>query len=83
MNGVLTWSLAVNATFAGLRSRWMIPFSCASSSASAIWRAITIASSTGMGPRFNRSASVYGPDGCVGGLLLQHGDVASDGAGPT
>ena len=36
---------------AGFRSRWMMPFSCAASSASAIWRAIGSASSSGNGPR--------------------------------
>ena len=39
-------------TFAGFRSRWMIPFSlsCAAASASAIWPAMPSASSTGIGP---------------------------------
>ena len=37
--------------FAGLRSRWMMPCSCAASSASAICRAIGSASSSGIGPR--------------------------------
>ena len=37
-------------TLAGLRSRWMIPCSCAASSASAICRAIGSASSIGIGP---------------------------------
>ena len=36
--------------FAGLRSRWMIPCSCAASSASAICFAIGSASSSGIGP---------------------------------
>ena len=36
--------------FAGFRSRWMMPCSCAASSASAICRAIGSASSTGIGP---------------------------------
>ena len=35
--------------FAGLRSRWTMPRSCAASSASAIWRAIGSASSSGSG----------------------------------
>ena len=35
--------------FAGLRSRWTMPFSCAASSASAIWRAIASASASGSG----------------------------------
>ena len=38
-------------TLAGLRSRWTTPFSCAASSASAIWRAIASASSSGSPPR--------------------------------
>jgi hypothetical protein len=37
--------------FAGFRSRWMIPCSCASSSASRICRAIGNASSRGIAPR--------------------------------
>ena len=45
-------------TFAGLRSRWMIPCSWAASSASVICRAIGSASSTGIGPSAIRSASV-------------------------
>ena len=48
----------VTATFDGLRSRWMIPFSCAPSSASATCRKIGSASATGRGPRDVRSASV-------------------------
>jgi hypothetical protein len=44
--------------FAGLRSRWMIPCSCAASSASAICLAIGSASSTGIAPCAIRSASV-------------------------
>ena len=42
--------------FAGLRSRWMMPCSCAASSASAICRAIGSASSSGMAPRAMRCA---------------------------
>ena len=34
---------------AGFRSRWTMPFSCAASSASAIWRAIASASAIGNG----------------------------------
>ena len=34
----------------GFRSRWVTPFSCAASSASAIWRAMDSASSRGIGP---------------------------------
>ena len=37
--------------FAGFRSRWMMPCSCAASSASAICFAIGSASSTGIAPR--------------------------------
>ena len=33
-------AVGVTLMFAGFRSRWMMPFSCAASSASAIWRAI-------------------------------------------
>ena len=47
---------AESLTFAGLRSRWTMPFSWAASSASAIRRAIAIASSTGSRPRRRRSA---------------------------
>ena len=36
----LTFPSMEALTFCGLRSRWTIPFSCASSSASAIWRAM-------------------------------------------
>ena len=43
---------------AGFRSRWTMPCSCAASSASAICRAIGSASSSGIGPRAIRSASV-------------------------
>ena len=45
-------------TLAGFRSRWMMPCSCAASSASAICLAIGNASSTGIGPCAMRSASV-------------------------
>ncbi len=45
-------------TFWGLRSRWTIPFSCASSSASRIWRAIVRLSSRESGPASSLSASV-------------------------
>ena len=43
---------------AGFRSRWTIPFSCAASSASAIWHATGSASDTASGPHAIRSASV-------------------------
>ena len=44
---------------AGFRSRWTMPFSCAASSASAIWRAMASASAIGSGPRSNGRASVW------------------------
>ena len=44
--------------FAGFRSRWTMPFSCAASSASAICRAIARASAIGSGPLASRSARV-------------------------
>ena len=40
----LTTPSGVTLTLPGLRSRWVIPFSCAASSASAIWRAMFRAS---------------------------------------
>ncbi|OFW06935.1 MAG: hypothetical protein A3I61_02800 [Acidobacteria bacterium RIFCSPLOWO2_02_FULL_68_18] len=43
---------------AGFKSRWMTPASWADSSASTICRAIVSVSSTGIGPRAIRSASV-------------------------
>ena len=52
----LTLPSGVTLTLAGLRSRWTMPFSCASSRASAICFAMASASSTGIGPRFRRSA---------------------------
>ena len=42
--------------FAGLKSRWMMPCSCAASSASAICLAIGSASSSGIAPRAMRCA---------------------------
>ena len=55
----LTDPPGVNLTFAGFRSRWTIPFSCAASSASPICRATARASSIGIGPdrRASRRAS--------------------------
>ncbi len=47
-----------NLMFAGFRSRWMMPCSCADSSASAICLAIDSASSMGIGPCAMRSANV-------------------------
>ena len=55
-SSTFTLPSGVSLTLAGLRSRWTIPLSWASSSASAICRATTTASSTGSGPRFKRSA---------------------------
>ena len=46
----------VSLTFAGLRSRWTMPFAWASASASAICLAIARLSSTAIGPRFSLSA---------------------------
>ena len=46
----------VTRTLAGLRSRWTTPRSWAASSASAIWRAMSSASSTGSRPRASRCA---------------------------
>ncbi len=54
----LTAPAGVRFTLAGFRSRWTTPFSCAASSASAIWRATSSDSSTGSGPDAIRSASV-------------------------
>ena len=48
--------------FAGFRSRWMIPCSCAASSASAICLAIGSASSSGIGPAQCDRASVRALD---------------------
>ena len=46
-----TFPAGVTLMLAGLRSRWTMPFSCAASSASAIWRPRASVSSTGTGPR--------------------------------
>jgi hypothetical protein len=54
----LTPPSGVILTFAGFRSRWTIPRACAASTASAIWRAMASASSTGIGPAAMRSARV-------------------------
>jgi dienelactone hydrolase len=48
----------VTLILAGFRSRWMIPFSCALSSASASYRASASASGTGIAAVPSRSASV-------------------------
>ena len=47
---------------AGLRSRWMMPCSCAASSASAIWRAMASASSRGNGPAREARGEVLAVD---------------------
>ena len=57
-SSTFTLSSGVILTFAGLRSRWTMPRSCAASSASVICCAILSVSSTGSGPRRSRSASV-------------------------
>ena len=57
--------------FAGFRSRWMIPRSCAASSASAICLAIANASATGIGPLAITSAGSGHHE-----LHHQSGDVA-------
>ena len=57
-SSTLTLPSGVTFTLAGFRSRCTIPFSCAASSASAIWRAIASASSIGSGPAAIFSASV-------------------------
>ena len=56
-SSTLTLPSGASFTFAGLRSRWTMPFSCAASSASAICLPKAITSSLGIGPRFRRSAS--------------------------
>ena len=48
--------------FAGFRSRWMIPCSCAASSASAICFAIGSASSSGIAPRAMRCDKILALD---------------------
>jgi hypothetical protein len=48
----------VTLMVAGFKSRWTMPFSCAASSATAIWRAADSATRTGIGPPPSRSASV-------------------------
>ena len=52
----LTLPSGVILTLAGLRSRWTMPFSWASSSASAICFATSRASSIAIGPRLRRTA---------------------------
>ena len=54
-SSTLTVPSSVSLMLAGLRSRWTMPASCAASSASAICRAIGIASSIGIAPRAIRS----------------------------
>ena len=50
-SNTFTFPSGVTLIFAGFKSRWMTPFSCAASRASAIWRANFSDSSTGIGPR--------------------------------
>ena len=57
-SSTFTLSSGVTFTFAGFKSRWMTPASCADSNASVISVAIRIASSTGIAPRLILSASV-------------------------
>ena len=45
--------------FAGFRSRWMIPWSCAASSASAICRAMASASSSGIAPALQPRGEIF------------------------
>ena len=47
---------------AGLRSRWTMPCSCAASRASAIWRAMGIASSAEIGPARDSVGEVFAFD---------------------
>ena len=49
-SSTFTMPSGVTLMLAGFRSRWTMPFSCAASSASAIWRAMVSASSSGIGP---------------------------------
>ena len=58
----LTLPSGVTLTFAGLRSRWTIPFSCAASRASAICRAMARASSSGSGPALQPLGEVLALD---------------------
>lgn len=55
-SSTFTRSSGVTTTFAGFRSRWTTPCSCAASSAIATWRAISSASRTGTAPRAMRFA---------------------------
>ena len=57
-SSTFTFPSGVTLMFAGLRSRWMMVFSCAPIIASTICRAIDSASSIGTGPFAMRSASV-------------------------
>ncbi len=54
----LTLPSGVILMFAGFRSRWITPFSCANSSASAIWAPMRSASAIDSGPPTSRWASV-------------------------
>ena len=55
-------AVARTLMFAGFRSRWTMPASCAASSASAICFAIGSASSIGIGPRAMRCGEVLALD---------------------
>ncbi len=56
-SSTFTCPSCVSMMLAGFRSRWMIPLSCAASSASTICRAVASASSMDSGPAASRSAS--------------------------
>src|SRR3989442_8948563 len=71
--GVLTVPSDRTLIFAGFRSRWMIPCSCATSSASAICFAIGSASSIGIGPRAIRWARSSPSTIGARALLLRRG----------
>ena len=58
----LTLPSGVTLTLAGLRSRWTMPFSWASSRASAICFAMASASSTGIGPALQALGEVLALD---------------------
>ena len=57
-SSTFTVPAAVSLMLPGLRSRWTMPLSCAASSASAIWRANSSATSSGKGPPESQSANV-------------------------
>ena len=55
---ILTCPSLVTNTLAGLRSRWMIPFSCAAARPCAIWTAVSTALRTARPPFLSRSRRV-------------------------